>query len=257
MIDIHAHILPGLDDGADNIEEALIMAETAARSGVNTIVATPHSNQHGYFENYESEKIRNLFSELQREIAAEKIPVSIKRGMEVFASADIIQKISEKWLISLNGSRYFLVEFNFNETPDTINEVLKRLLSNGYVPIVAHPERYYCVQDHPNLVYEWCSLGALSQLNKDSVFGFFGRRAAQTSELLLHHNLIYCIASDAHNVYTRTASMEKIEDYIIQKFSFDYKDALLLTHPRCIIEDRLPLNEYTPIPIESKKRLFF
>ena len=114
MIDIHAHILPDLDDGSEDMEESLEMAELAVESGVEIMTATPHSNQMGRFENFQSEQLQTAFERLRMVLKKEKIPLKILNGMEIFASEDIAQKIKNKQLSGINGTDYYLVEFPFD-----------------------------------------------------------------------------------------------------------------------------------------------
>ena len=152
MIDIHTHILPGLDDGSQTLSDSLEMAELALESGVDTIIATPHSNQLGRFENFDLVHLKHVFSRLQQALQEEGIPLTLHLGMEIFASEDLCEKIQAGALLSLNRSRYYLVEFAFDEAPEFIGDILDGMLSVGAIPVIAHPERYFCVQDYPSLI---------------------------------------------------------------------------------------------------------
>ena len=149
MIDIHTHILPGLDDGSQTLSDSLEMAELALESGVDTIIATPHSNQLGRFENFDLAHLKHVFSRLQQALQEEGIPLTLHLGMEIFASEDLCEKIQAGALLSLNRSRYYLVEFAFDEAPEFIGDILDGVLSVGAIPVIAHPERYFCVQNYP------------------------------------------------------------------------------------------------------------
>lgn len=253
MIDIHAHILPGIDDGAKSLEESLIMAEMAVQSGVRVLVATPHSNQTGVFENYESTDLKDLFQNLQKALYREKIPLKLARGMEIFCEGDVIRKISDQKLIGLNHSAYFLVEFPFDTLPWKIESTLHALLDEGKIPVIAHPERYYCVQDRPQYLYEWQKLGVLSQMNKASIFGKFGPRTAQAAEILLEHHLVHCIASDAHRPDIRTTDMREIENFIIKHDSEETARILLEQNPARILLNRKTAGGLTPVPVSQNQ----
>ena len=192
MIDIHTHILPMVDDGASNFEEALDMAVMAAESGVRAIVATPHSNHDVGFVNYESEYLAEIFNKLCDMLHEMNIPIRLYRGMEIWASTDIVEKLSYGTLLTLNRTKYTLVEFAFDEETWWIEAILEEMLREGYLPIIAHPERYFCVQEDPNNLYNWRKMGAFAQMNKGSILGRLGRRAEDTAKLLLKHNLINC-----------------------------------------------------------------
>lgn len=236
MIDIHTHILPTIDDGAGSFDEALDMAIMAVESGVQAIIATPHSNHDVGFVNYESDHLEALFQRLCYMLNEANIPLQLYRGMELWASTDIVEKLSYGKLLTLNRTKYTLVEFAFDEEPWWIEAILKEVILAGYIPIIAHPERYYCVQETPNHLYEWRKMGAFAQMNKESILGRLGRHTAATAELLLKHNLINCLASDAHHAYTRTTDMTALNRYMENNFALGYRDLLMKTNPQAILE---------------------
>ena len=236
MIDIHTHILPTVDDGAGNFDEALDMAVMAVESGVKALVATPHSNHESGFVNYESEHLEALFEKFRNMLSAENIPLQLYRGMELWASTDIVAKLSYGKLITLNRTKYTLVEFDIDEESWWIEAILKEMMLGGYIPVIAHPERYQCVQEEPNHLYEWRKLGALAQMNKESILGRLGRRTARTAELLLKHNLINCLASDAHHAYARTTDMTALNRYMENNFALGYREMLMQDNPQAILE---------------------
>lgn len=237
MIDIHTHILPGIDDGSSSMEDSIEMAELAYESGVRIIVATPHCNIDGVFENYYTAEWRELFQQFKRELKEEGIPIDLIKGMEIYASEDVAEKILEGRLIPIHNSRYYLIEFPFDADPYWMGDILESVLSINKVPVIAHPERYYCIQDHPGILYEWMRKGCLSQLNKGSVFGRFGRHAARSAEVLLEHNLVTCIASDAHSLYRRTTYMADIKEFMEDHFGREMAKKLLYHNAHSIIRD--------------------
>jgi protein-tyrosine phosphatase len=239
MIDIHTHILPMVDDGASCFDEALDMAAIAVESGVQALVATPHSNHDVGFVNYESEHQIELFEKLCTLLRQAKIPLQLYRGMENWASVDIVQKLDYGKLLTLNATRYTLVEFAFDEEPWWIEAILKEMLLGGYIPIIAHPERYFCIHEAPNHLYEWRIMGALAQMNKESILGRLGRHTAEAAELLLKHNLVNCVASDAHHAYARTTDMAALNRYLEKNFSQGYRDMLMKDNPRAVLEGRV------------------
>lgn len=255
MIDLHTHILPGIDDGARDMADSLEMAEMALESGVQCIAATPHSNQNGRFENYYNENTRRIFREFCEALEKEHLPLTVLPGMEIFASEDLDEKLKDGRLIGLNASRYCLVEFFFDEDPGWMEKVLRRLLEQNRIPLIAHPERYLCVQDQAAYVYEWIQMGCLTQLNKGSVFGRFGRDAADVAQLLLEHGLVTCVASDAHSPYMRTTDMGDVRDYLEEKFGEEQMYRLLVKQPEQIIRD-LPVQMKAKKP-RAKRRFFW
>ena len=181
MTDLHIHILPGVDDGSPNLSTSLEMAEIAAKSGVRILAVTPHANQTGIegvedgYVNYDSEQLLELFYRLEQEIRKEHIPISLVRGMEIMSIGPLNEKIKERKLIPLHESRYYLIEVPFDMAPDGIRRRLMEFPAMGKIPVLAHPERYFCVQDSPELLYEFREMGAVLQMNKGSVFGRFGK----------------------------------------------------------------------------------
>lgn len=238
MIDIHAHILPGVDDGSPDMEDSLEMARMALDSGVDTIVATPHSNQMGRFENFASSDLSRGFAELREALKWEEIPLTLLEGMEIFSSEDMGEKITDGRLTGINGSRYYLVEFAFGEEPDWMRDRLEEVLSLHRIPVVAHPERYFCVQDYPEMVYDWVQMGCLPQINKGSILGKFGREAWKAAGVLLQNGLAACVASDAHSPYVRTTHMAEVRETLFRSFGYEYTEKLLHDNPSRIIRNR-------------------
>lgn len=238
MIDVHAHILPGMDDGARDMEEALEMAELALEGGVDTLVATPHSNQIGRFENFDTEELKNIYGDFCKALKEEKIPLKVLYGMEIFSSEEMKSRISEGLLTGLNNTGHYLVEFPFDADPYWIGDRLEDVLDLNRTPVIAHPERYFCAQDYPELVYEWLQMGCLTQLNKGSIFGKFGRHAAHLAEILIRNNLVTCIASDAHRPYARTTYMRDIEEHLTEWVGYEQAYRLLLKNPEKIINNK-------------------
>lgn len=249
MIDIHTHILPGVDDGAESMHEAYDMAEIAVKSGIEALVATPHSNHDRALENYESDRQMNLFEEFKDILQKEKVPLQIFRGMEIWASIDIPEKIAQKRLITLNQTQYLLVEFAFEEEPWWIEAILNEIQNAGMIPVIAHPERYYCVQDEPNYLYTWRIQGALAQMNKGSILGRFGPQIERTADVLLRHNLFTCIASDAHHAHVRTTDMSELTRYLQRYYSMGDQYKLLRQNPLAIIQGKKIITDDI-IPVE-------
>lgn len=238
MIDIHTHIIPGLDDGSDDIETSIIMAEMAVDSGVDTIVATPHCNQLGMYENFVSDDLIRRMESFREEVAREKIDLEVKLGMEIFCTREVPKLLKEKKLLTLNDSRYVLVEFAFGIDIPRMERMLFSILDSGYIPVIAHPERYYAVQAQPEIVYDWLQEGMGIQINKGSIFGRFGRGECRCANTLLRNGLVSCIASDAHGVDSRTTDMSDAFEFLSMEYSEELADLLLEENPRRILDNK-------------------
>lgn len=238
MIDIHAHILPGVDDGSRDIATSVLMAETAAESGVSAIIATPHCNQRGAYENHNSDELRRKMYSFRNEIEKENLGLDIAFGMEIFCTSEVPQLLKEKRLLTLNGSRYVLVEFSFGMDTSKMERMLFSILDSGFVPIIAHPERYYDLQGQLELVADWMEQGIGTQINKGSFFGHFGRDARAFANSMLRYGLVTCIASDAHGAESRTTDMTEIYAFLMKEYSVIEAERLLTENPMRIYYDR-------------------
>ncbi len=238
MVDIHCHILPGLDDGSDNIEESVRMARLAADGGTTAIVATPHSNIPGSYQNYFSKTYAEKFKDFSARLKAENIPLKIYPGNEIFAGENVIELIKAKRLITLNNSVYPLVEFDFTEQPEIVYENLLALIAEGYTPVVAHPERYAFVIENELAPVELKNMGCLLQINKGSIKGSFGKGAYIAAHSMLSRSLADVVASDAHSPYMRTPYLADVNEIISEMYSADYADMLLDKNPGDIINNK-------------------
>ena len=247
MIDIHSHILPGMDDGAADINEALEMAEIAAASGIRGIIATPHCNMPGRYDNYYDDYYKEIFVQTCGAVKRAKIPINLYPGMEVFATEDIVRYLKNGKIITLAESRYLLLEFSFQEDPLWAEGILAQLKEMGIKPVIAHAERYEFVQDNLWIVYQWRRKGYVIQANKGSFLGRFGRRAQETVYQLLNHNLISIVSSDAHGAEYRTPYLLEAYDKMKDNCAGEYRNVLFYQNPDRICANRAILMPQ-PIP---------
>ena len=238
LIDLHCHILPGVDDGADTPRTSLRMAELAARSEIGCIVATPHCNTRSLRKNYRSAALREAFAALQYAMDAAHIPVELLPGSEVLLRGDVEALLKTQPLFSLADSRYLLVEFYFDETPKFMDAALKAVQEHGYVPMIAHPERYFCVQDMPEIARRWHRLGYGLQLNKGSILGDLGEGAYDCARAFLRDGLCHVIASDAHHCDYRTPSFLRLLEELDLCFPQLPAELFLAENPRRVIENK-------------------
>lgn len=247
MIDIHTHVLPGIDDGSQSMDMSLEMLAISAESGVDTLVATPHCNIPDEFDNYVDGELEDLWDRLEWERERADIPIRLCKGMEIYATPELPELLVQDRVWTLNGTPYFLTEFSFNEDPDFCMDILRACEDAGFFPVIAHPERYYFVQDDPAIAYDWCTAGYGLQVNKGSLLGRFGPGPLQTARLLMEHGLVACVASDAHRPNRRSTYMGEIRRYLEEVYGEAYMHLLLEENPVRILNGDELLG-FEPIP---------
>lgn len=239
MIDLHCHIIPWIDDGAENARVACEMAAHALRSGVDTIVCTPHCNLRGARPNYRGKDYDKCFSMFRALLKQHGIPLRILPGCELFAhSSNLRHLLDNRRVVTLNHSRYLLVEFNFHDSGESMTAALDLIARRGLVPVVAHPERYDCVQHNPKLAVSWFTKGYIIQLNKGSILGRLGEGAYHAGTHLLASGIAHVIASDAHDPHYRPTGFQSLLPVLERFCSPEYMQLLLETNPNRIIHDR-------------------
>lgn len=201
MIDIHAHIIPGVDDGPETIEEAVRMLEDAAEQGITHIYATSHAKSPQY--DVSVEQIKSGVALLREAVEANDIKINILHGQEIRIHPKLLEDLVEGKALPLGDSQYVLVEFPTREIPDYAETVFEKMLSNNYVPIIAHPEKNRPLMDKPELLYKFVKQGCLSQVTTGSLAGHFGSKIKDTALSFIRHQLVHCIGSDVHNLTSR------------------------------------------------------
>ncbi len=237
MIDIHCHIMPGVDDGSGNMSDSVEMAQLAAKSGIKSIIVTPHCNTHSGNRNFWDSEMESRFLLLQSKVSEKGIATELLRGQELFLTGGFMDGLNQGRFITLNGSVYVLVEFDMRESAPVAYGKLHQLVSEGYVPVVAHPERYRFVHEQRDAIYKIKETGSLMQVNKGSINGSFGFTSQKLAHEIIGRRLADFIASDAHSQYSRTPIMSDIHEYICEKFSPDYANFLLRQNPRRVIRN--------------------
>ena len=235
IVDIHSHILPELDDGAQNLRQSLEMARLAVESGVRVMAATPHCSSD------RTREVRAAVRLLRDALDEEQIPLRIMMGMEIFGTPDTARMLSQGMLFTLNNSRYPLIEFDFGGDGNLERRILSDVIRAGYIPIVAHPERYLCVQRDPELVNEWHRMGCLFQVNRGSIVGRFGEEAEAMALELVRRGFATAVASDAHAPQMRTPWMEDVWNYLRREIAPAAAACLLWENPRRILKNQQPL----------------
>ena len=231
MIDLHSHILPGLDDGSRSLEESIAMARMAVDSGVTAMVATPHCVDDRRREVYDAWLL------LREALEETGTPLQLFLGMEIFGTYATARLLRNDALFTLNGSRYPLMEFHFHSDGEEETQILQDVCGAGFRPVIAHPERYSYVQENPGMVNLWHQMGCLLQINRGSLLGRFGHRAQKTAALLVERRFAWAVSSDAHSPRSRTPWLRDVYDLLQEGLSPDHAKKLLLDNPLRILNN--------------------
>lgn len=207
MIDLHAHLLPGVDDGPRTLEDALRMARAAAAEGTRIVVTTPHMQPAGYPYRPTVEELHTRLAELRSALDDEGIPLQVLLGSEILFSADILDRLRKEQALPLAGGPYVLVELAGDELPYGLEDRLFDLQLEGYMPILAHPERHPAFQRDPLLILPLIDRGVFVQITAGSLVGQFGRASRTAAEGLVLRGLAHLMASDGHSPAARPPVM--------------------------------------------------
>lgn len=248
MIDIHAHILPGIDDGSRSMDESIEILKKASSCGVTDIFVTPHYiTGSKYMANNATKK--ELLSNLKREIKKRNIDIKLYLGNEVFIENNMLELKDKDQIYTLNNGKYLLFELPLNYEFNGILDVIFNLRCKKIIPIIAHPERYAFLKKNPVLVHDLIDAGALLQCNIGSFFGMYGNEAKKTVMLFLKHNMITFISSDIHRRNnTMYEKIDELKKLLKQFISEEEIDNLLGENARRIInKEVIEVASYTPI----------
>lgn len=232
ICDLHTHALPGVDDGAQTMEYALEMLGNAVASDVTALVVTPHCNGRFGDGNFLSPELKSRFLQLKQ--AAQDIPVQLMLGGEARVNDQLFDNLRLGRIPTLNGSRYVLTEFSSATPAEAFIPALQGILSLGYVPLVAHPERYSAVVRTPGIVGDWLDLGCHLQLTGASITGEYGQAVCKTAAFLLRHDLVACVASDAHGDSWRSNFLLEVYDHLTVRYSRQYARCVMYDTPMAI-----------------------
>lgn len=249
MVDIHCHILNGLDDGPQSLEQSMELSRELHKKGIEKIIATPHYiSGDDYVPTCDeiTEKARIL----QQEIDKEGMKLKIYTGMEVYASHDTIEKIKNNEILSLNDSRYILIEFPFEVIPRYISDLLFAMQLEGFTPIIAHPERYCSKYRKSKLLKDLVDKGVLLQINSESLTGAYGKRAKKAAYQLLKKRMVHFVASDSHSLNRIMSNKQEIERKISRICGYENAQRIMYINPQRVLENENVLHMCT-----LKKRL--
>jgi protein-tyrosine phosphatase len=230
LVDIHSHILPGLDDGAQTLEISVAMLRLAAESGTTDIVATPHANLEFAFD---PDLIDRKIAEVQ---AAAGPSPRIHRGCDFHLTMENIDDaLAHPTKYAINHKCYVLVEFSELLIPRTTQEIFERFQSVGLTPIITHPERNTLLHSRLDQLQAWVENGALVQVTGQSLLGRFGRTARSVAVDLMKRALVHFIASDAHDTAHRPPVLREAYDYVAKTWGASRAETLFVTAPQAVI----------------------
>ena len=247
MIDMHCHILPGIDDGSKSLDESVQIIKTASHCGVTDLVFTPHFIYESIY-NADNEKKRRLFEQVKEVIKNANININLYLGNEVFVENNMLELLQDNKIYTINGSNYLLFELPMNNTYNGIYDLIFKLKNAGIIPIIAHPERYSLFQRNPEVIIKMLEQGALFQSNLGSFYGHYGKEAKNLVLLLLKHNMIHFISSDTH--HTRDEFYNNIEEVkkIMKKYILDEQiENLLVNNAKCVLKnEKFEVEDFIP-----------
>jgi protein-tyrosine phosphatase len=235
MIDTHLHILPGVDDGPETMQESLALAQILTQEGIHAAVATPHYNDE--FPQRSAAEIRERVYDVQQELDRHSVPLRLFAGHEALIKPGLVEDIQSGHLATLNGSRYLLLEL-WNQSWQPVTErIIFELQAYGITPMLAHTERYRVFQEQPKRLAPLLRQGVLIQITASSLVGMHGRKAQRAAEALLRQELVYCIASDAHALHRRPPAIVQGVHRAVQLIGQVRTQQLIEGRPMTIIND--------------------
>lgn len=238
MVDLHMHILPGLDDGAETVEDAVEMAQIAVDCGTEVCAATSH----GRFTREETgeylARYKMALEQFRRKISERGIALEVHSGMELLADENLLRYARSHPLPGYGGGRFILTEFYFDISVNRALETLDLLKRKGYHIVLAHPERYDFIKRNPENAYMLYREGVTLQVNAGSIEGKFGRRSFRAADRILGEGLAGLVASDAHDAFVRPPDMEETARILDLYYGSDASEILLEENPKRILEGK-------------------
>lgn len=248
MIDIHSHILYGVDDGPKAVDEALQMLEQAANEGISEIISTSHSFHPQY--NVLASVVNEQVVSLQQYLNEHNLPLKIYCGQEVRLAENIVPLLQQGEILTLANSHYLLLELPSSTVPNYTKRIINQLQEQGITPIIAHPERNKAIAEKPSRLEGLIREGAVAQITAGSLTGHFGSTIQKLSLDLVKANLVHTYGSDAHNLSTRPFLFDEGLNYLEKKKQLDAVDLLLENNARIIENKKMILLE--PEEIQKK-----
>lgn len=251
MVDLHHHLLPGLDDGSPDLATSVAMARVAAEDGVTHVVCTPHANDRYEFD---PATIAALRSELAAALAQAGISLQLGTGCDFHLSYDNIQSaLQYPRRYTVNGGEYLLIELPDYSLSANLPQTFYDLRLAGMTPILTHPERNPTLQNEPGRLTGWVEAGLLTQVTAGSVLGTMGRPAKKLALDLLRKGEVHFIATDAHNLRSRSPQMRAAYKHIASRFTPAYAEQLCVSNPLAVFHGRPLPSQTAPLSASDQR----
>ena len=232
MVDLHHHLLPGLDDGSPDLDTSLEMARIAVADGITHVVCTPHASSRFVFD---PDVVSARVGELQAALVQAEIPLTLGQGCDFHLSYDNIQDaIEHPGKYSINGFEYLLIELPDYSISPGLQETFFELRKAGLTPILTHPERNPALQGDPTRMLPWLRDGMLTQVTAGSVLGHMGKRAQRLAEQMLANRWVHFLATDAHDTKRRPPRMREAREVVTKRHGVLYADLLCRDNPMAV-----------------------
>ena len=219
-VDMHSHIIPNFDDGSKSLEESLAIIQTLISLGYEKIITTPHVRKHIY--EFNSSEILEVLESLKKALEHENIDIELEVAAEYYLDEGLLKKVSENDILTIGG-KYLLFETSLFASPLYLLEAIYEMKLQGYIPILAHPERYHYIKNHKKTFSELKEEGVLFQLDINSLGGYYGKRSKKIAHLLAKWRMIDFVGSDLHN--------SKQASYLSTIIASNYYQKILQTNP--------------------------
>lgn len=238
MIDLHSHILPGMDDGAETMEDGIEMARMAADTGTKVILASSHGDFSRISPEDWMKKYNSRLRHFRQEVKRNNIGIQVASGAELLVNDALIRCAGKHHLPSLNHGSYILAEFEFDISADLMQKYINTLTDLGWRIVLAHPERYDCVKRDVRILFPMYEKGILLQVNKGSLSGMFGRGANRIADIMLGEGIAGIVASDAHDPLIRTPELDETADNLDLYYGNNASEILLRRNPCSVLTSR-------------------
>ncbi len=237
MIDLHSHILPGVDDGSPDLATSLAMARMAVEDGIKVMACTPHFLPGLY--NNDANDIRQRTAAFSQELASQGIPLRLVTGGDVHIRADMVSVLQGKRALTLNDTRYVLLEPPQIVMPLRLDTLISKMVEAGFIPVITHPERLSWIEQHAAILKPLVMAGAWMQITAGSLTGRFGKRPLYWAQRLLQTGLVHVMATDAHNLGSRPPRLAHAVALAAREVGTLEAQNLVVNRPKFILDNQL------------------